>query len=83
MKVWISVYALMQGIEEKDVEICSSISEDTVIENGIDCIRFYHGKGREWHLTKEDAIRKADELRNKKIDLLKRQIKKLQNMKFE
>lgn len=46
-------------------------------------IQYYHGKGDEWHETKESAIAKAEEIRKKKINSLKKQIEKLEKMKFE
>ena len=37
----------------------------------------------EYHETKESAIQKAEEMRQKKIESLKKQIKKLEEMRFE
>jgi hypothetical protein len=42
----------------------------------------YFGEGKEWHLTKDDAIKRANEVRLKKIELLKKQIAKLEKMDF-
>ena len=67
MKVWITKYALTRGIIE--------------IHNLNDC---YSGKRYRWiHLDKESAIKKAEEMRQKKITSLKKQIKKLEEMRFE
>lgn len=43
----------------------------------------YHGEGNEWHFTKNKAIEKAEQMKLKRIESLKKQIKKLENMKFE
>lgn len=43
---------------------------------------YYHGEGDEWHLTKEAAIKKAEEMRAEKIESLKNQIAKLEKRKF-
>jgi hypothetical protein len=43
----------------------------------------YHGENNEWHKTKEEAIRKAEEMRLKKIESHKKSIAKLEKMKFE
>ena len=81
MKVWITKYALTDGIIENDAEVC--IDTDAT-GNMIVCDRVYfHGEGREWHRTKESAIQKAEEMRQKKIASLKKQIEKLEGMKFE
>lgn len=84
VKVWITKYALTYGIEEKEAERCTDINNDMVtIINKDTMNEFYHGEGKEWHLSKESAINKAEEMRNKKIGSLKKQIAKLENMKFE
>lgn len=44
---------------------------------------YYHGEGKEWHRTKKSAIKKAEEMRQKKIDSLKKQVEKLERMMFE
>lgn len=87
MKVWISKYALTQGIEEIEAKICNNEDmvervKDTSIV-GFQPSQYYHGEGREWHLTKEEAIKKAEEMRDKKIRSVQKQLEKLQNMKFE
>ena len=41
---------------------------------------FYKG---DWHSDKQSAIKKAEEMRQKKIESLKRQIKKFEEMRFE
>ena len=67
MKAWITKYALTRGIIET--------------ENLNNC---YSGKGYSWmHCNKESAIQKAEEMRQKKIESLKNQIQKLEEMRFE
>lgn len=39
--------------------------------------------GEEYHLTEESARARVEEMRKKKIESLKKQIAKLENMKFE
>lgn len=82
MKVWITKYALTQGIYEKEAERCTNVNND-MIEIKDSRLEFYHGEGNEWHLTKESAIKKAKEMRDKKIKSVQKQLEKLQNMKFE
>ena len=67
MKVWITKYALTRGIIET--------------ENLNNC---YSGKEYSWiHYDKNSAIQKAEEMRQKKIASLKKQIEKLERMRFE
>lgn len=80
MKVFITKYALTQGIYE--VEVKETANPDMVVEAN-NSLAYYHGKGKEWHLKKEDAIQKAEEMRSKKIKSLKKQIEKIEKMKFE
>lgn len=86
MKVWITKYALTQGIIEKEVyDDClktdPSGNKISVKLNGF--ITYFHGLGNEWHKTKESAIAKAEEMRQKKIASLKNQIEKLEKMKLD
>lgn len=79
MKVYITKYALSQGIFEKEAKECG---------NGMIATRekwsaYFYGEGKEWHRTKEGAIKRAEEMREKKILSLKKQITKLENLKFE
>lgn len=43
----------------------------------------FHGQGVEWCKTKEEAIVRAEEMKKRKIVSLKKQIEKLEKMKFE
>ena len=80
MKVWITKYALTKGILEIE---CVKIGDAGVREVGNSFPTYYHGEGNEWHRTKESAIKKAEEMRQKKIESLKKQIEKLEKMRFE
>lgn len=46
------------------------------------CDEFYHDKGKDWHTFKESALKRAKEIRNKKIESLRKQLKKLEEIKF-
>lgn len=80
MKVYITKYSLTQGIIEADVE---DVGDGIVADNNSNYVAYYHGEGKEWHRTKVSAIKKAEEMRNKKIKALKKQITKLENIKWE
>lgn len=80
MKVWIAKYALTKGIFEIQVE---QLGVDGQCVHGKAWNDSYYGEGREWHRTKESAIVKAKEMRQKKIESLKKQIEKLEELTFE
>ncbi len=80
MKVWITKYALTEGIEAIDGEIASDISENMFVQSGRTG-RIYHGK--EWHSTEESAIKRAEEMRIAKIASLKKQIARLEELEFK
>lgn len=83
MKVYVTKYALTEGIKEMEVEECEasprmvrSVNPDRIF--GI----YFHGEGREWHKTVESAVAKAELMRLKKIQVLKKSLLKLEEMKF-
>jgi len=88
VKVWITKYCLTSGIQEIEAEVCST-NEDMIkkVKDREDSTcrydEYYHGKGKDWHTTKESAIKRAEEMRIKKIESLKKQIKKLEALKFD
>lgn len=83
MKVWITKYALTQGIYECEAEVCENINPDMIVVRSDSHSAYYHSEGIEWHRTKEAALAKAEEMRKKKIESLKNQIAKLEKMDFK
>lgn len=86
MKVWITKYALTRGIEEITSD---DVSRMLIKKNG-DLVMY--GKSGmfpvsyspdNYSLDKQSAIKKAEEMRQKKIASLKKQIEKLEKMRFE
>lgn len=86
IKAWIAKYALTQGIFVVTAEVCTDINEDMISQTEpkpqFGAVT-YHGKGREWHETQAGAVAYAGEMRRKKIASLKKQIAKLEAMRFE
>ena len=78
MKVYITKYALTAGIIEADAEI---LKGDMILING-DWNRCFHGEGKDWHRTFEEAYKKAEQMRIKKIASLKKQLSKYEKMRF-
>lgn len=86
IKAWITKYALTDGVFEIEAEL-SNVSDNMICEkrkdNSFYSNRYFHGEGKEWHRTKESALQKAEQMRIKKIENLKKQIAKFEKMKFE
>mgnify|MGYP001618935395 CR=1 FL=1 len=81
MKVFITKYALTKGILERDVEVCSDMSDDMVhVIDNIYCGEYY--RGNEWHVSKDNAIAKSEDMKQKRIISLNKQIVKLSKLKF-
>ena len=81
MKVWITKYALSRGIIEADGEF-TGFDSVSILNRDLSLPTHWFYKG-DWHSDKESAIKKAEEMRQKKISSLKKQIKKLEEMRFE
>ena len=81
MKVWITKYALTDGIIEADANpvLCGSVCISDITSP----VLFRILNEGEWHSDKKQAIDKAEEMRQKKIASLKKQIEKLERMRFE
>lgn len=80
MKVYITKWALTEGILEWEVEL---VSEDLVKHDGEGCWVYVHGKGRNWHMDLESAVARAESMRKKKILSLKNQVMELEARNFE
>ena len=77
MKVWMTKYALTDGIIEADgVRTTQGVY---IANSGLNTDWFY---GSDWHSNKQSAINKAEEMRQNKIASLKKQIEKLEEMRF-
>lgn len=81
MKVWITKYALTDGIIERDVEICHEVSS-TMAEVKNNPYGEYYYKPH-WHESREEAIARAEQMRLRKIASLEKQIAKLRELRFE
>ena len=81
IQVWITRYAITSGIG-KAFGFPSKMGTGSFIKNPgswkCETIRTKH-----WHKTEAEAVARAKEMRDKKIASLKKQIAKLEAMKFE
>lgn len=79
MTIYITKYALSQSIQ------CAEARE---LDNGVvelcagGYIHYLHRRRKEWHLTLNAAIERAEEMRTKKIESLQKQISALQKLTF-
>lgn len=78
MKIYITKYALTKGIFEVD----ANIRDSGIAEDRTEHYIAYYSKDS-YCKDKQSAIKKADEMRKKKIVSLKKKIEKLEKMKFE
>ena len=79
VKVWITKFALTQGILERDVEVTSEHPRMAVYHRGYDMDCFHKPF---WHETLSEAVDHAEKLRENKIKSLQKQIQKLKDLKF-
>ena len=83
MKVWITKYALTDGIIEAiayKLTWRTYIVIPKYIGTRVGIIRLMNIL--DYSVTKELAVKRAEEMRQKKIESLKKQIKKLKKMRF-
>lgn len=75
--VWITKYALTQGLKEVRNKAID-------IGDGRICIPgdAFYGRG-EWAHDRTEAVKRADAMRRKKIESLRKQIVKLEAMRFD
>lgn len=76
MKVFVTKYALSNGIKETDCKISEQFPDMAV-----DGLAYHHKP--DWHENKEDAIIQAEKMRVAKIASLKKQLNKLEKLKFD
>lgn len=79
-KVYITKYAISRGIEEIEREIYEVRYYDYSYIKYDFCTLLYIGKDA--FLDKSEAIKKAEEMKKRKIASLRKQIEKLEKMTF-
>ncbi|HAO26757.1 MAG TPA: hypothetical protein DCQ68_01865 [Chryseobacterium indologenes] len=79
MTVYVTKFALTKGIIESEGEIVEGNSK--MLRTTIDLYQAFVFKP-DWYENKNEAINRAEEMRNKKIASLENQIKKLKKIKF-
>ena len=79
MKIYVTKYALTAGIKEHEAEIDGAIA--TVRASGTAWMTSYF-YGNDWHMTANEASIRAEEMRVAKINNLRKQLAKLEAVKF-
>lgn len=77
--VFITKYALTEGILKKIVETTLHPSMVCVVDNNLQA---FHGEGKEWHRTMESAKARATKMRDDKIKSLEKQLQKIRALTF-
>lgn len=77
---WISKRALTVGIFSAEFEIAKKSPNIIVMVNNP--LEVYCTEGVEWHRTKEEAIKRADFMRLKRIQDLKKELARLESLSF-
>lgn len=77
MKVWLTKYALTQGITVAEVRNCS---KNMVYEENAWGGNYYHWG--DWHMDERAALARAEAMRIAKLESLRKSIAKLQALRF-
>ena len=78
--VYLVTVNLTDGIKKCVVQIGQSTKVDTVL---LENYGFYKKLDRDIFVSKYDAIKAAEKIRGRKIQSLKKQLAKFENMKFD
>jgi hypothetical protein len=78
---YVTAYALTMGIQKVEALHCVSTDENMIVYPFDVGHSFAHDN--EWHFTAEEAVARAEEMREKKIASLKKQIAKLEKLEFK
>ena len=79
MRVFISKYALTQGIFEVEVDECEGVPGMVADRS----LFVSHYRRPDWHLTREEAVDRARVMQATKLGALRRQMRKIEALMFE
>lgn len=81
--IWITKYALTKGIL-KGVGVVSDDSEVVRVDtlSSKKSTSYFHGRGKDWHLSEEGAKSQAERMRQRKILSLQKQLAKLEKIRL-
>lgn len=79
---YITIYALSTGIEKVPVQLCGHGDMVKFVKrDGYG--QYFHVEGKDWHRTKESAVKRAHQMRANMLKTLERSIAKIQALDFE
>ena len=81
MKFYVTKCALTTGIEEVEGHKGGGDMISYVKEKG-GSTQYAHKEGRDWHRTREAAVKRAEAMRSLRIQSLSNQINKLKALRF-
>lgn len=77
-KIYITRYALTEGIVERDAKVDESKNMATFIENGY--TRYFHRE--DFYLSFDEAYNRVMDMKDRKIKSIKKQLSKLRELSF-
>lgn len=80
--VWVTKYALTSGIFEVDARHCLETSDKMIEVKGEGAFSTAHYHKPDWHTSREDAVARACEMRDKKVSSMEKKLKRLRDMEF-
>ncbi len=83
MKVWITKYALTQGVFEAEVANFDPVRVQYCRLPAHPSAPLEWAESKEFHTSLGEALDRADDMREAKIKILKKQLRKLEEMKFK
>ena len=75
--VYITKYAVSQGILKVKADILSGGTMISWKPNDSSITQYFHGRGRDWHTTLESAMKRAEDMRLRKVASLNKQLHKI------
>lgn len=81
MKIYVTKYALTEGIQEMEAEESLHTDPMAVVRRKGTFDLYFHRK--DWHPTREAAVIQANAMVAKKIKSIEKQMAKLKTLKFE
>ena len=82
--VFITKYALTEGIRQVDVESCEQNTGMRVCKSNGPCSReYFHNEGKDWHKTFEGAKQRAEQMKENKIKSLKKSMARINSLSFD
>lgn len=83
MKIWSTKYCLTDGITEHEVVNGYTNNMVTIPKTADSYAMHLHGEGKDWHKSKEAAVRRANVIRIKKLQSLDKQVEKISAIEFD